>query len=180
MWIARYPRSDGAFNAYFGEFHPLGVRFQKASSPIPPPPGDEADSPAGYYPDPLGAPKLREWDGSSWTRRARRMTTDDAEAASGYRQWRLTVPRPFPWADPHRVLCQDGQELFVVPGGRWFYRDVRVCERDGTERVRLRRRGHWWFASTGYEPLAPVNGELAIWQAANTTVLAEPRVKVVF
>ncbi|WP_440712091.1 DUF2510 domain-containing protein [Gordonia sp. FQ] len=34
-----------------------------AAAPVPPPPA----VPAGWYPDPNGAPLQRYWDGAAWT-----------------------------------------------------------------------------------------------------------------
>src|SRR5262245_34972319 len=124
-----------------------------------PPPGEKGDSPAGFYPDPLGSANLRQWDGSRWTDRVRKMVESDGAPARSYRSWRIEIPRrAFRPKNPYRVLAEDGQLLFIArPGGRWYFPDLVVCEPAGMECLRLQRRGNWWSGDTGYRmPPEPV------------------------
>src|SRR5262245_18824263 len=114
------------------------------------PPDEGEDAPPGFYEDPFGGAKLREWNGTSWTEAVRKSQLDDALEAAAYSRCRLLVPRPPPFADPYRVVEEDGRESFTVPGGRWFYRQLCVCDPSGAELLRLRRNGHWWWPESDY------------------------------
>jgi hypothetical protein len=108
-------------------------------------------TPPGFYPDPLGGAKLRKWDGSQWTDRVRKIQITDCKPASAYTHYRLAVPRPFPFADPYRVVDDDGRESFEIPGGHWYFRQLRLSDAQGAEVARLRHRGRWWTAWWGDE-----------------------------
>jgi hypothetical protein len=144
------------------------------------PPGGKGDAAPGFYPDPLGSmDRLREWDGSRWTDRVRKAQPADAEPASAYRRYRLVVPRLFPFADAYRVTDEGhGSLSFEVPGGRWFYRELRILDAAGIELTRLRRKGRWWWPMPGYvrirdglpEPIIPITAD-----GARTLVVEEKR-----
>jgi uncharacterized protein YxjI len=117
-----------------------------------PPPYGKDDTRPGYYQDPLGAPKFREWDGSRWTDGTRKITLADAEPAAAYTRSRLIVPRPFRFSGTYRVVEEDGRESFNVPGPRWFSLELRVCDSEGTELARLRTAERWWVPGVhGYK-----------------------------
>lgn len=116
-----------------------------------PPPHGKDDSSPGYYQDPRGAPRLREWDGTRWTDRTRKIQPADAEPASVYTRSRLVVPRPFRFSGTYRVVEEDGRDSFHVPGPRWFSRELRVCDSEGTELARLRSANGWWLPFDGYK-----------------------------
>jgi uncharacterized protein YxjI len=116
-----------------------------------PPPYGKDDTRPGHYQDPLGTAKLREWDGSRWTDRARKMKPADAQPLSAYTRSRLIVPRPFRFSGTYRVVEEDGRESFRVPGPRWFSRELGVCDSEGTELARLRSAEGWWLPFGGYE-----------------------------
>ena len=110
----------------------------------PPPNGEEATHHPGYYQDPLSASHLRQWDGSHWTLSTRVMTPADAEPASAYTRSRLILSPPFRFSRTYRVVEEDGRESFHVPRFRWFYRELRVCDREGAEVARLLRSMQSW------------------------------------
>jgi uncharacterized protein YxjI len=116
-----------------------------------PPPHGKDDASSGYYQDPLGAPKLREWDGARWTDRTRKLQPDDAEPSAAYTRSRLIVPRPFRFSGTYRLVEEDGREFLHVPGPRWFSRELRVCDSEGTEVARLRPAAHWLLPVDGYK-----------------------------
>ena len=116
-----------------------------------PPPYNKDDARPGDYQDPLGAARLREWDGSRWTDRTRKMKPADAQPLSACTRSRLIVPRPFRFSGTYRVVEEDGRESFHVPGPRWFSRELGVCDSEGTELARLRSAEGWWFPFGGYE-----------------------------
>jgi uncharacterized protein YxjI len=116
-----------------------------------PPPYGKDDARPGYYQDPRGAARLREWDGTRWTDRTRKMNPADAQPASSYTRSRLIVPRPFRFSGTYRVVEEDGRESFHVPGPRWFSRELRVCDSEGIELARLRSAEGWWLPFGGYK-----------------------------
>jgi uncharacterized protein YxjI len=118
-----------------------------------PPPHGKEDSGPGYYQDPRGAPRLREWDGTQWTDRTRKIQPADPEPASAYTRSRLVVPRPFRFSGTYRVVEEDGRESFHVPGPRWFSRELRVCDSEWTELAWLRPGAHWLLPFDGYKVL---------------------------
>jgi Protein of unknown function (DUF2510) len=122
------------------------VSHKSALSLAEAPPPDEGNPSPGYYPDPLGSVGLREWDGARWTQTVRQVDPTLAKPASAYTQHLLVVPRVFPYADPYVINDQaDGGKHFEVPGGRWFFRQLRVLDAGGVEVARLRRKDPWWL-----------------------------------
>ncbi|WP_262057433.1 phospholipid scramblase-related protein [Streptomyces sp. STR69] len=71
-----------------------------------------SNTPAGWYPDPHGAPQtLRYWDGAKWTEH-----TNPDQQAQGAQQAPQGVPQQAPGPDP-RVQQQVQQQAGVAGGG---------------------------------------------------------------